>query len=71
MCQSQNALCGTHSTTYRFMLSSPRFGNDDNDDNNNILFDDNLQIEITISNSLENRIINCFGDDLTLLESLQ
>ncbi len=31
--------------------------NDDND-NDNILFDHNLQIEITIYNSLENQIIN-------------
>ncbi len=29
----------------------------DNDDNDNILFDHNLQIEITIYNSLENKII--------------
>ncbi len=27
-------------------------------DNDNILFDDNLQIEITFYNSLENQIIN-------------
>ncbi len=38
--------------------------NDDNDnddngnDNDNILFDHNLQIEITIYNNLENQIIN-------------
>ncbi len=31
--------------------------NNDNDDNDNILFDHNLQIEITIYNSLENQII--------------
>ncbi len=29
-----------------------------NNDNDNILFDHNLQIEITIYNSLENQIIN-------------
>ncbi len=32
--------------------------NDNDNDNDNILFDHNLQIEITIYNSLENQIIN-------------
>ncbi len=42
--------------------------NDDNDnddngnDNDNILFDHNVQIEITIFNSLENQSINWSGD---------
>ncbi len=31
---------------------------DDDNDNDNILFDHNLQIEITIYNSLEKQIIN-------------
>ncbi len=31
-------------------------------DNDNILFDHNVQIEITIFNSLENQIINLSGD---------
>ncbi len=35
---------------------------DDNDDNDNILFDHNVQIEITIFNNLENQITNCSGD---------
>ncbi len=34
----------------------------DNDDNDNILFDHNVQIEITIFKSLENQIINLSGD---------
>ncbi len=34
---------------------------DDNNDNDNILFDHNVQIEITIFNSLENQIINWSG----------
>ncbi len=36
--------------------------NDNDNDNDNILFDHNLQIEITIYNSLENQIINWPGD---------
>ncbi len=35
---------------------------DNDNDNDNILFDYNVQIEITIFNSLENQIINWFGD---------
>ncbi len=31
-------------------------------DNDNILFDDNIQIEIIMYNSLENQIINWSGD---------
>ncbi len=34
----------------------------DNGDNDNILFDQNVQIEIIIYNSLENQIINWSGD---------
>ncbi len=34
----------------------------DNDDNDNILFDHNIQIEIIMYNSLENQIINWSGD---------
>ncbi len=30
--------------------------------NDNILFDHDIHIEITIFTSLENQIINCFGD---------
>ncbi len=33
-------------------------GSDNDNDNDNILFDHNLQIEVTIYNSLENQIIN-------------
>ncbi len=33
----------------------------DNGDNDNILFDQNVQIEIIIYNSLENQIINWSG----------
>ncbi len=33
-----------------------------NNDNDKILFDHNVQIEITIFNSLENQIINWSGD---------
>ncbi len=36
--------------------------NDNDNDNDNILFDHNLQIEITIFNSLEKPIINWAGD---------
>ncbi len=44
--------------------------NDDNDnDNDNILFDDNLQIEITIYNSLENQIINTLVWSLLLRQN--
>ncbi len=32
--------------------------NDNDNDNDNILFDHNLQIEVTIYNSLENQTIN-------------
>ncbi len=35
-----------------------RHDKDNDNDNDNILFDHNLQIEITIYNSLENQIIN-------------
>ncbi len=33
-----------------------------NNDNDNLLFDHNIQIEIIIYNSLENQIINWSGD---------
>ncbi len=36
--------------------------NDNNNDNDNILFDHNVQIKITIFNSLENQIMNWSGD---------
>ncbi len=36
--------------------------NDNDNDNDNILFDHNLQIEITIYNSLENQQVNWSGD---------
>ncbi len=35
-----------------------KFTNDNDNDNDNILFYHNLQIEITIYNTLENQIIN-------------
>ncbi len=38
-----------------------KLDNDEND-NNNILFDHNIQIEIIMYNSLENQIINWSGD---------
>ncbi len=34
----------------------------DNDDNDNILFDHNIQIEIMMYNSLENQIVDWSGD---------
>ncbi len=36
--------------------------NDYDNDNDNILFDHNIQIEITMYNSLENQIIDWSGD---------
>ncbi len=38
------------------------FNDNDDNDNDNILFDHNVQIEITIFNSLENQVINWSGD---------
>ncbi len=38
------------------------FEHDNDNDNDNILFEHNVQIEITIFNSLENQIINWSGD---------
>ncbi len=38
------------------------YDNDNDNDNDNIVFDHNVQIEITIFNSLENQIINWSGD---------
>ncbi len=43
--------------------------NDNDNDNDNILFDHNLQIEITIYNSLENQIINTFVSRLLLRQN--
>ncbi len=47
--------------TWHLLTKGPDNDND-NDDNDNILFDHNVQIEITIFNSLENQIINWSGD---------
>ncbi len=41
-------------TTYKYMWQV----NDNDNDNDNIIFDYNLQIKITIYNTLENQIIN-------------
>ncbi len=51
---SRSGVCHHHS------LILPTNDNDNN--NNNILFDHNIQIDITIFNSLENQIINWSGD---------
>ncbi len=42
--------------------SSLVWNNDNDNDNDNILFDHNVQIQITIFNSLENQIIDWSGD---------
>ncbi len=49
---------------YVFILIVDRYFQCDNstDDNDNILFYQNVQIEIIIYNSLENQIINWSGD---------
>ncbi len=45
----------------KMMVVAPN-DNDNDNDNDNILFDHNVQIEITIFNTLENQIINWSGD---------
>ncbi len=52
---SNGSLCEAHEGI-KDLVGSLWFDNDN--DNDNILFDHNLQIEITIYNSLENQIIN-------------
>ncbi len=49
--------CRTPSVCYTHSYSRD-YDNDNDNDNDNILFDHNLQIEITIYSSLENQIIN-------------
>ncbi len=51
----------THPSTH--YVCSSQYGTNDN---NNILFDHNLQIEITIYNSLDNQIINTIGLENTI-----
>ncbi len=46
-----------HFVIVKWTFAITTLGND-NDDNDNILFGHNLQIEITIYTSLENQIIN-------------
>ncbi len=53
----------SHIPTYQSYTNISAIYNDNGDnDNDNILFDHNLQIEITIFNSLENQITNRSGD---------
>ncbi len=44
------------------MVDTMLLCNDNDNDNDNILFDHNVQIEITILNSLEQKLINRSGD---------
>ncbi len=51
-----------HYDIYLHFGNSYTFGCDNDNDNDNILFDHNVQIEVTIFNSLENQIINWSGE---------